>query len=230
MSPLLLVAVLAGCSQVSGVGVSQPTEPPPQPRTSPSAPASSGPAAAPKPGVSPSVTYVFPVQTKAARFGRFHHDYPATDIFAPCGTVAVAVQDGVVAEVSRTDDWTQRVNDGASRGGLSVSIIGADGVRYYGSHLSSIVTGIVRGHRVRAGDPLGRVGHTGSAQPTACHLHFGISPPCAERDWWNRRGVLSPYPYLISWRDGGRRSPVAAVASWRKAHGCPTKPPKSGSE
>ena len=218
---MLLVALLVGCSQV----------PSSTPRTGPSNQPSTGPSST---GSNPSLSgarpgYVFPVRSKAAQFGREHHDYPATDIFAPCGTEAVAVIDGVVDEVSRKDDWTARENDGGTRGGLSVSILGTDGVRYYGSHLKSLGAAIVPGHQVRAGAVLGRVGHTGSARPTACHLHFGISPPCAEKDWWNRRGVLSPYPFLTSWQDGGHRSPVKAVANWRSAHGCPTKPPKNGS-
>jgi murein DD-endopeptidase MepM/ murein hydrolase activator NlpD len=224
LSPVLLVALLAGCSQISGIGATEPTGTPSAsatgavPSSTGSVAVTSSPAPAARPG------YVFPVRSKAARFGRVHHDYPAADIFAPCGTEAVAVMDGVVEEVSRKDKWTARANLGATRGGLSVSIIGTDGVRYYGSHLRSIGAAIVPGHRVRAGAVLGRVGHTGSARPTACHLHFGISPPCAHGDWWNRRGVLAPYPFLSSWQDGGHRSPVKAVASWKSAHGCPTKP------
>jgi murein DD-endopeptidase MepM/ murein hydrolase activator NlpD len=207
------------------LGAAQPTEPPPTPLTASSAQPSTG-----STGSSLSARalskYVFPVRSPSARFGRTHHDYPATDIFAPCGAQVLAVTNGVVAEVSRKDDWTTRENGGATRGGLSVSIVGSDGVRYYGSHLKSIVAAVVPGYRVQAGQLLGLVGHTGSARPTACHLHFGISPPCARGDWWNRRGVLSPYSFLTSWQDGGQRSPVQATATWRSEHGCPTKPPR----
>jgi murein DD-endopeptidase MepM/ murein hydrolase activator NlpD len=209
---VLALGGLTGCSTGSdGAGESAPT------------PSS----AAPAPIRS---VYVFPVRAAKINFGKVHHDYPATDIFAPCGSAAVAATDGVVSEVSRHDTWTAAVNDGAGRGGLSVSIVGTDGVRYYGSHLRSVEAAIVPGRRVRAGDVLGRVGKTGSARPTSCHLHFGISPPCAEGDWWNRRGVLAPYPYLTSWRSKGRHSPVKAVAAWQATHGCPTKAPKSTSE
>jgi len=201
---------------------------------------SSGSANTPSPSASPSPShsaaapvradYVFPVRSAKADFGKVHHDYPATDIFAPCGSAALAATDGVVSEVSRQDDWTVKENDGATRGGLSVSIVGVDGVRYYGSHLKSVGKAIVPGRRVRAGDVLGRVGKTGSARPTSCHLHFGISPARAEGDWWNRRGVLSPYPFLTSWQGRGQRSPVKAVKAWRSAHGCPKKAPTSASE
>lgn len=212
--PMLVAAVmLAGCSPTPAAdsAASGVVSASPQPAT-------------PSPSAGP-VDYIFPVKSKAARFGRAHHDYPATDIFAPCGTAAVAVTDGVVSEVSRTDDWTAGENTGSTRGGLSVSIVGTDGVRYYGSHLKSIAPKIVPGYSVQAGDVLGHVGHTGSAQPTPCHLHFGISPACGVKDWWNRRGALSPYPYLTSWQDGDRRSPVKAVARWQAKHGCPKTAP-----
>ena len=142
----------------------------------------------------------------------------------------MAPTEGVVSAVSRKDLWTARKNTGATRGGLSVAIVGTDGVRYYGSHLKSVAPAVVAGRRVRAGEVLGHVGKTGSARSTSCHLHFGISPPCAENDWWNRRGVLSPYPFLRSWQDGGRRSPVQAVTTWRAKHGCPAKAPSSAPE
>jgi murein DD-endopeptidase MepM/ murein hydrolase activator NlpD len=219
-SPILLVVSvltgLAGCTPSPNPDAAQSTEAPPPVTASSS----------PKPTSTVGAGYVFPVRSKSARFGRTHHDYPATDIFAPCGSEAVAVTAGVVAEVSRTDTWALRENGGATRGGLSVSIVGADGVRYYGSHLKSVVSSIVPGHRVHSGELLGLVGRTGSARGTPCHLHFGISPPCATGDWWNRRGVLPPYAFLTSWQAGGQRSPVQAVADWKADHGCPTKTPK----
>ena len=96
-------------------------------------------------------------------------------------------------------------------------------MRYYGSHLSSIGSGIRPGVRVRAGQTLARTGDTGDA--SACHLHFGISPPCARvGDWWNQRGTVYPWPYLDAWRAGRNKSAVAAVAAWKARHGCPKKP------
>jgi peptidoglycan LD-endopeptidase LytH len=171
-----------------------------------------------------SPTYVFPVRSAKAHFGRLHHDYPATDIFAPCGTSVVAPTAGVISEVSRTDRWSAHKNDGADRGGLSISIVGTDGVRYYGSHLRSIAAVIIPGRRVSAGELLGQVGHTGDARGLPCHLHFGISPACGTGDWWTRRGVVSPYPFLKAWPSGqpGRSlSPVKTVSAWRAKHGCP---------
>jgi len=155
------------------------------------------------------VTYVFPVQpASAARFGRYHHDYPATDIFCPAGSRFVAPVSGVVDHVSFTDRWDPRSDDPAARGGLSVAILGDDGVRYYGAHLSSVAPGIVRGMRVTAGQLLGRTGKTGNARYTPPHLHFGISRPTYATDWQVRRGQVNPYVYLRAWAQGTALTPA----------------------
>ncbi|WP_372433303.1 M23 family metallopeptidase [Micromonospora phaseoli] len=154
-----------------------------------------------------------------------HSAYPGTDIFADCGEPVVSVTDGTIGEVSRRDRYDKRGPQGPYNGGLSVSVLGDDGVRYYGSHLTEITPGIDPGIRVRAGQQLGTLGRTGNAN-NVCHLHFGISPPCLGEDgWWIRRGVVWPAPYLDSWRKGGNREPAAEVAAWHRKHGCPAKPP-----
>ena len=150
-------------------------------------------------------TYFFPIQPLIlASFseGVASHGYPATDIFAPEGTKVVAVISGVIDFVSFKDVWDPKLDDPATRGGLSVAIIGNDGVRYYGSHLSAIQAGIVPGIRVAGGQLLGYVGHTGDARNTESHLHFGISRPTFADDWKIRRGQVDPYAYLFAWRSG----------------------------
>jgi murein DD-endopeptidase MepM/ murein hydrolase activator NlpD len=157
-------------------------------------------------------------------YARQHHDYPATDIIAACGNAVRAVTDGVVLEVSRVDNFDQQTSGGADRGGLSVSMLGDDGVRYYGSHFSAIDAAVQPGVRVAAGGRLGLVGKTGNANNT-CHLHLGISPPCARTaDWWIRRGVVWPWSYLDAWRAGTAKSPAAEIATWHGQNGCPTEP------
>jgi murein DD-endopeptidase MepM/ murein hydrolase activator NlpD len=157
--------------------------------------------------------YVFPVVPGGqARFGPYHHDYPATDILAPRGSRFVAPTHGRVDEVGRKDIWNPRVNHGATRGGLFVSIIGDDGVRYYGSHLQRVAPEIAPGVRVSAGQTLGDVGTSGDARGTAPHLHFGIScPPVQPRsaqDWQIRRGQVAPYALLRQWLRGRAVRPV----------------------
>ena len=146
--------------------------------------------------------HVFPVRAGKVAYHPTHSAYPGTDVFADCGTPVVAVTDGRVLEVSRVDRFDKRGPLGPLNGGLSVSLLGDDGVRYSGSHLSAVATGIDPGVRVRAGQALGEVGHTGNAN-NVCHLHFGVFPECqGHDDWWIRRGVIWPAPYLNSWRKG----------------------------
>lgn len=175
------------------------------PTTSPRAPSS----ATPTTSSDSSSGYVFPVQPVArVNYGPYHHDYPAVDIFCPVGSLFVAPTSGIVNYVSTQDKWDPAVDDPATRGGLSVAIIGDDGVRYYGSHLSSVAQGIVPGKRVTSGEALGKTGHSGDARYTEPHLHFGISPPTTPEDWKVRRGVISPYKYLRAWQTGDQLRPV----------------------
>jgi len=157
--------------------------------------------------------YVFPVADCAANYARAHHDYAATDILTKAGCKFVAPIDGVVDEVNRTDNWSGKTNLGIDRGGLYVSIIGTDGVRYYGSHLRSIPASVQPGLSVKAGRLLGAIGSTGSARGTAPHLHFGISWPTPADTWWVRRGEVLPWKYLDAWKDGKDLSPVKEVSA-----------------
>ena len=186
-----------------------PATPTPKPATpAPIAAATATPAGTAPPVAAGAVQHVFPVQSDGkVSYGRFHHDYPAVDIFCPIGSVFVAVTDGVVDFVSREDVWNPKVNDGATRGGLAVAIVGDDGVRYYGSHLSQIADGIAPGVRVIAGQQLGLTGKSGDARFTDAHLHFGISHPTTPDDWEVRRGEIGPYDYLRAWQRGENITP-----------------------
>jgi len=150
--------------------------------------------------------YTFPIAGCSVKYGKYHHDYPATDIDAKKGCAFVAPITGVIDEVNTVDKWSGKTNKGADRGGLSVSVIGDDGNRYYGSHLSKIEANIVTGLRVATGEKLGEIGSSGSAKGTKPHLHFGISYPTEKGIWWVRRGVglekgkTSPWKYLQAWQ------------------------------
>ncbi len=152
--------------------------------------------------------YTFPVAGCTVKYGKYHHDYPATDIFAKKGCAFVAPISGVIDEVNTVDRWSGKSNLGADRGGLSVSLIGDDGIRYYGSHLQKIEPNIVPGYKVTTGEKLGEIGTSGSAKGTKPHLHFGISYPTEKGIWWIRRGVglekgkTTPWKYLQAWQAG----------------------------
>lgn len=237
----LATVVLAGCGSTVGGSASPATTPQfvnpatqsstvaqstgPGPALSP--PASSVPAASP-PSVAPSasastavrVKYVFPVDAPNVDWSNTHSKYPGTDLFVDCGSRFVATTSGTVLEVSLKDRYVKGNPDGPFNGGLSVAIRGDDGVRYYGSHLSKVQSGITPGTRVTGGQLLGLTGRTGNAS-NVCHVHYGISPPCAETgDWKVRRGVVWPYSYLASWREGGQKSPVGAVQKWERESNC----------
>ncbi|WP_338090811.1 M23 family metallopeptidase [Planosporangium thailandense] len=224
---LLLAAAAGGCGVSNGhteIGLRGPSASPGgSPSLTPTPAPSVAGSAAPAPSTPAEVRRVFPVGARAS-YGHTHHDYPATDIFAACGSPVRAAVSGIVLEVSRVDRFDPAQPAGEDKGGLSVSIAGDDGVRYYGSHLSSIAAGIDAGVRVTAGTQLGTVGHTGNAS-NVCHLHFGLSPICLRTgDWWVRRGVIYPWKYLDSWQAGGNLSPVDEVGTWQHEHGCPTAP------
>lgn len=168
--------------------------------------------------------YVFPVVGRSGH-AHTHPKYPATNILADCGLPVVSPVDGVVLELSRVDEWDPKVNDGATRGGKFVSIKGDDGVRYYGSHMSKVAKVLKPGTRVIAGQRIGQVGRTGRAG--ACHLHLGISPVCAGTgDWWIRRGVVWPWPYLDTWKKSDpalHKSPRPEIRAWKQENGCPDR-------
>jgi peptidoglycan LD-endopeptidase LytH len=157
-------------------------------------------------------SYAFPISPdRGVSYNRTHAGYKATDVFAPCGAAYVAVTDGRLEDVNRVDRWDPDADDPALRGGLWVSIVGRDGVRYYGSHLATISPGLETGGQVTAGQEVGRVGRTGNAAGTPCHVHFGLSSAATPGAWDVRRGLIWPWPYLDSWREGGQRSPKEEV-------------------
>lgn len=113
------------------------------------------------------------------------------DIVAERGTPVRAAAPGTV----------RRVSDSA-RGGLSVTIIGDDGLRYFYTHFDSFPPGLAEGQRVGIDSIIGFVGNSGNAAATLPHLHFGVYRPSSDdRYSWQ---AFDPLPYLID------RSPADA--------------------
>lgn len=104
--------------------------------------------------------------------GRLHQ---GTDVFAPYGSPAYAVTDGVI------DTWG---NGGL--GGITLWLRGDNGDRYYYAHNSVNLATV--GTRVRAGDVIARVGDTGNARTTPPHIHFEAHP--------GGGAAQNPYPFL----------------------------------
>ncbi len=161
-----------------------------EPETAPAAPifeAPSDPAAAAARGL------LIPVQgVKAASLvdtyeqargqGRRHD---AIDIMAPRGTPVVAVSDGVVMKLFRSE-----------RGGTTLYELAPDGrTIYYYAHLDRYASGMAEGRALRRGEVLGYVGDTGDAGAGNYHLHFEVSTMREPGRYWG--GVpRNPYPLL----------------------------------
>lgn len=125
----------------------------------------------------------------AARSGGRAH--LGIDIMAREGTPVLAAANGVVVK-----------RDSSGLGGISLYQRDLDGATiYFYAHLSRYRTGIKEGDLVRQGEVIAYVGHTGNAQASAPHLHFGVFTVTDPNRWWHGRD-LNPYPLLT--RPDGR--------------------------
>lgn len=160
--------------------------------------------------IPPPLAYVFPFTgVEVSYSSKDHKNFPAADVTG-CGATVVSPIWGTVGEVSAVDLWDPNVDDPATRGGLYVTLIGGDGVRYYFAHLASVA--VQPGAPVVAGTALGVMGQTGKARDSECRTHFGISRVCPNQDWAVRRGEVAPASYLDSWKAGdSSRTPALEV-------------------
>jgi murein DD-endopeptidase MepM/ murein hydrolase activator NlpD len=127
----------------------------------------------------------------AARAGGRVHD--ATDIMAPRGTAVVAAAPGTV----------EKLFFSRGGGGITAYVRSPDGGwQYYYAHLDAYAPGLHEGQIVKRGDPIGRVGSTGDASPTAPHLHFAINRMAPGQRWW-QGSPINPYPLLAAKKAGG---------------------------
>ena len=104
------------------------------------------------------------------------------------GTPVVAVEDGRVAKLFRSD-----------AGGITIyQFDPSERYAYYYAHLQGYAPGIAEGRPLKRGDVIGQVGSTGNADPAAPHLHFAVFVLGPEKEWW-KGTAINPYPLL-----GGR--------------------------
>jgi murein DD-endopeptidase MepM/ murein hydrolase activator NlpD len=127
--------------------------------------------------------------TQARSGGRVHD---AIDIIAPSGTPVVAAAPGTVEKLF------------FSKGGGGITAYVRSNDRkwmFYYAHLQDYAPGLHEGEVVKRGDPIGRVGFTGNANPAGPHLHFAINRMQPDQRWWNGSPV-NPYPLLAGKRPG----------------------------
>ena len=108
--------------------------------------------------------------------GRTHQGF---DITADCGTRVVAARGGRV----------MRSGFDPQLHGNFVVIRGRATVCASGTRTSVADRRCAEGDRVRSGQLVGRIGQTGNAAGTPCHLHFEL----------RRDGPIDPAPYLRRW-------------------------------
>jgi murein DD-endopeptidase MepM/ murein hydrolase activator NlpD len=119
----------------------------------------------------------------ASRSGGRSHN--ALDIMAPRGSLVVSATDGVVEALHHS-----------SLGGTTAYVRSMDGNWvYYYAHLDSYAPGLEAGQRLRQGDPIGRVGSTGNADPRWPHLHFAMYRMATGQRWYQGTAI-DPYPLL----------------------------------
>jgi murein DD-endopeptidase MepM/ murein hydrolase activator NlpD len=118
-----------------------------------------------------------------ARGGTRKHE--AIDILAPLNTPVLAVEDGTIAKLFRSD-----------AGGITAYQFDPSSTYvYYYAHLDHYAAGLAEGKRVVRGQVIGYVGVTGNAPKNTPHLHFAIFKLTAEKKWWQGTAV-DPYHVL----------------------------------
>lgn len=151
--------------------------------------------------------YVFPFSRVKVSYVRDHLNYPATDIEG-CYAKVLAPTSGFITQTRRKDKWVEEINDPGTKGGLTITLVGDDTVRYFFAHLGRVKVKI--GQRVEAGDWIGVIGSSGNARITRCHVHLGMSRICPLAEINLLQGELWPYRYLDAWRQGIQLSPRKA--------------------
>ena len=129
--------------------------------------------------------------TQARAGGARTHD--AIDIMASEGTPVLAAADGTVEKLFFSEGG----------GGISVYVRSPDQRwTYYYAHLQGYAPGLAEGQKVKRGQLLGRVGHTGNANPAGPHLHFAINRMQPGEKWYDGTPT-NPYPLLAGKRASG---------------------------
>lgn len=125
-----------------------------------------------------------------ARAAGRRHD--AIDIMAAEGAPVIAAADGTVEKLFNS-----------VRGGITIYERSADRRWiYYYAHLQSYAPGLREGQRVRRGQIIARVGHTGDASAAGPHLHFAINQMAPGERWWHGTPI-NPYPLLAGKKTAG---------------------------
>ena len=123
--------------------------------------------------------------TQARAGGARTHD--AIDIMASEGAPVISASNGIVEKLFFSQGG----------GGMTVYVRSPDQRwTYYYAHLQGYAPGLAEGQQVKRGQLLGRVGHTGNANPAGPHLHFAINRMNPGEKWY-QGSPINPYPLLV---------------------------------
>ncbi len=129
--------------------------------------------------------------TQARAGGARLHD--AIDIMAPEGRPVVAAANGTVEKLFFSQGG----------GGITAYVRSPDQRWiYYYAHLQGYAPGLAEGQQVKRGQMLGRVGHTGNANPAGPHLHFAIHRMQPGEKWY-QGSAINPFPLLAGKKASG---------------------------
>ena len=129
--------------------------------------------------------------TQARAGGARVHD--AIDIMADEGTPVIAATDGTVEKLFLSPGG----------GGITAYVRSPDQRwTYYYAHLQGYAPGLAEGQKVKRGQVIGRVGHTGNANSEGPHLHFAINQ-MRSGEKWHQGTPINPYPLLAGKRTSG---------------------------
>lgn len=151
--------------------------------------------------------YVFPFSRLPVSYSNDHLDYPATDVDG-CYAKILAPTSGIITQSRRKDTWSPEIDEPGTRGGLTITLIGDDTVRYFFAHLGRVK--VKTGQRVNPGDWIGVIGSSGNARVTRCHTHMGMSRVCPLAETLILQGEIWPWKFLNAWREGIQLSPRKA--------------------
>ena len=113
---------------------------------------------------------------------RTHH---AIDIMAPRGSAVLAVQDGRILRLSKSD-----------KGGTTIYATDlTEHFVYYYAHLDRYHANIYDGRPLVRGDTIGYVGTSGNAPENLPHLHFQVMRMPPDKKFWVGEPI-NPYPLL----------------------------------
>ena len=160
-----------------------------------------------------SSMYVFPFSLVPVTYPKDHLHYPAVDVEG-CYARILAPTAGFISQLHRLDKWTPENDSPGTRGGLTITVQGDDGVRYFFSHLGRIKA--LKNQRVAAGDWIGVMGSSGNARVTRCHTHFGMSRVCPLAEVYLLQGEIWPQKYLNAWKQGQQLSPRKEIRKLEK--------------